>query len=361
MEEFSLALVGFGRRAQLTYIPLLQKMRLLVRLIAVCGHQKEETVRWGEGEQVPYYTSLGQLLDKQRPDLGIVCVSRVNHAQPVIQLIEAGIPVLVETPLGETVEEMNEMMAVSRKKPLVPVEVAENYIRQPRIQIIRKMIAADLFGSVNLVYSNFTGHGYHGAALIRSLLGFEQKPIRVSGFTKNFPVINHIWRPGQPPREGENWQHAIIEFETGATGVYSFSNLTYGSPLRQEFEKNRLIFYAAKGMGVGHDLLILDGIDQRNPIPIERRTMTRHNLEILDAYVAKGKPEIAWVNPLSGYDLDENQLDVGLCLYDLLLAIREGRQPEYGIQNGKIDRMLELTMERSWLNQNLPQNVQLSE
>jgi predicted dehydrogenase len=354
MERFSIVLVGCGRRSREVYAPILHKMQPLVKLIGVCNRGESAAIELAAREQVPYYTDLSRLIQERRPDLAIVSVSRPNHLSPVVELIEAGISVLVETPLAETAEDMETIIEVAKANPAVLVEVAENYIRRPAMRIVRQMVNANLFGPVHLVFSHFAGHGYHGAALIRSLLGFP-RPVRVTGFSNTVPVVNHLWRVGQPPRDTENWQHGVIEFENGVTGIYSFSNLTYGSPLRQEFSKNQLTFYAAKGMGVGHDVMVLKGKERRLEIPIERRSVRRQNVEILDAYVAKNDPEIAWVNPLSPYLLEENELEVALCIYDLIQALRGNQQLEYGLENGKLDRTIELMMEASWSNENKPQ------
>lgn len=351
MDSISTVIVGCGKRAKDTYIPILRKMKTFVRLIAVCSMSELSAREVGENEKVPYYTSLERMIENEKFDLAIVSVSRNSHLEPAIKLINAGINILIETPLAESLEDIDAIINSAKGKN-IKIEVAENYYRKPRVQIILKLIENNIFGRINVVYSNFAGHGYHGMSLLRSYLGFNLKPVKVTGFSKTYPVINHIWRHGQPPRNTENWELGLIEFENGSSGVYSFSSLSYRSPLRRETSKNSISFYAEKGMGDGLDLMIIEGNDKRLHIPIERRVIVKEGIEILDAFVAKAKEEIAWTNPLIDYNMEEEKLGVALCLLEIINAIRENREPEYGVLNARRDRALEIALEKSWSENN---------
>ncbi len=353
MNKKSVVIVGCGKRTRNTFLPILREMTKFVKLVAVCNRSEEKAREIGTLEGVPYYTSLDELIKKEKPDIAIVAVSRENHAEPTIKLINAGIHVLLETPIADSLEDADAIIEAASKSNSI-IEVAENYYRTPREQIVQKIIKSGIFGKLHVVYSNFAGHGYHGLGLIRGYLGFSAKPKRVIGFTSTYNVTNHIWRAGQPPRDTEDWQHGVIEYDNNAVGVYSYSSLTYGSPMRQEQEKNHVSFYAEKGMGAGHDLLILEEPDTRVNIPIEKRTKSKNGVDLLDAYVAKTKPEIEWINPLSNCLLNDTSLRVALCFWDLLEAIRENKNPEYGLINARIDRATELALEESWLNNNKP-------
>jgi len=334
-------------------------MKGIVRLGCVMSRSEGNARRLGEAEGVPWYTSLEKMIEKEKPDLAILSVARPNHREPVETLCNLGVNMLVETPLAETREDMDAMTAAaSRSKSII--EVAEQVYRFPSALIMGEILKTGIMGKPNLVFSHSVGHGYHGIGLIRSLLGFSARPVRVTGFLKTFPVANHIWRAGEPKQDSENWQHGMIEFDSGQAGIYSFSSLTYGSPLRQDRYKNPYWVYAEKGMAMGLDVMYLEGEDRRVEVKIKRDAKTIEGVEVVQAYEAdvkgeSGFPErLIWGNPLADCAIPEKLTGSALCILDLVNAIRTGKQPEYGIKNGFIDRSIELALTESWTNENKP-------
>ncbi|MBN2545252.1 MAG: hypothetical protein JXB50_05595, partial [Spirochaetes bacterium] len=203
-------------------------------------------------------------------------------------------------------------------------------------------------------YSNFMGHGCHGMSLMRSFFGFNVKPVKITGFIETFPVQNHTWREGEPPRDSEKWQHAIIEYDNGSMGIFNFTSLTYGSPMRVERNKNQVNFYAEKGMGLGHDLVVIRGMDERVVIPVQRNTKIINNTEVVTSYKAQADFDIEWENPFCNSAIDERKLGVALCLRDLMEAIKDDKMLPYGALNARLDRETELAMEESASNGSTP-------
>ena len=353
MEPLRMALIGCGNRGKGAYLPPIRKMVNHVRLTAVCDEQEEAAREVGEAEGVPSYTSIEAMLEAESLDFVCVVVNPPRTAEAALKVIDAGVSVMTETPIATQLEDADAMIAAAREKG-VKLETAENYYRRTTERIKRELILADVFGNVNVVYSDFVGHGYHGVGLLRSYIGFDVKAVRVTGYTRDYRVQNHVFRAGQPVRDTENWQHGVIEFENGSCGIFSFSSLSYGSPLRWGRSKNLVRFYAEKGMGVGEDLAILEGEDQTRPIAIEKRTIQVEGQEVLDAYVADTSPEVAWENPLREYPMSEGEIMVGSEILSIARAVAEDIEPEYGAWNGRVDREIDLAMSRSWSNGSVP-------
>ena len=196
-----------------------------------------------------------------------------------------------------------------------------------------------------MAFNDFRGHGYHGVGLIRSYVGFDNEPVRVIAVTKKYEVEKHIWR-GQEANS-ENWQHAIIEFADGATGIFNFTG--YGSPLRG-FTGTK--FYGERGMYFRDEGIILnDAKDAGQPITVTRKTNTVDGVEVVAALIADTKPEVIWENPLRHYPLSDGQISDASEVMSIANAVRNNTEPEYGWYNGRKDREIDVGMSRSWSKQ----------
>lgn len=353
MEPLNMALVGCGRRGSGSYLPLVQKLTNHVRLVAVCDEQEENARTAGESAGVPYYTSIPKLLESESLDMACVVVNPPRNAEVALPLINGGVNLMTETPIADELEDAKKMINAAQENG-VKLETAENYYRNPQERIKRELILAGVFGNVNVVYSMFVGHGYHGVGLIRSYIGFDVKAVRVTGFVHEFPVQDHIWRAGQPRRDTEEWQMGVIEFENQSRGIFNFSSLSYGSPLRQLPNVREVRFYAEKGMGTGQDMAILEGDDVTRPVEIERRTIEVEGQEVLDVLVANTTPEVVWENPLREYPLSDGEITLASEIVSIARATGEGIDPEYGAHNGYVDREIDLAISQSAANNSEP-------
>src|SRR5690606_2888078 len=128
------------------------------------------------------------------------------------------------------------------------IEVAEQFHRRPLEQIKLKLLETGLFGRVYTSFNDFAGHGYHGISVMRSYLGFDAKPRRVSGLVRQFDLQAHwAWGDRQVAPRTETQEHGLIEFDDGRIGIFHWTNVAYGSPLRW-WRSSR--FLAEKGMGI---------------------------------------------------------------------------------------------------------------
>jgi predicted dehydrogenase len=231
----------------------------------------------------------------------------------------------------------------------IKIEVAEHYYRQPHEAIKRLLIQEGTFGEIHFAYCRFIGHGYHAVSLLRSYIGFDIPPVRVSGFQNDFPIQPHTWPTGSAePATIERWQHGVVEFKGGQRGIYDFTSLSYGSPLRWNRTKASTEIYGEKGMCIGLEPIFLNGSEAPQPIVIKRRTTEVNGVEVLDAYIAETQPQIVWENPFRQYPLTDQQIGVASCLMSIARAIREGEEPEYGLFNARTDREIDRALAWSW-------------
>jgi predicted dehydrogenase len=351
MNKLRIALIGTGRRGSGTYCPIISKLCDDLELVAVCDQSEKLVHQIGDQYGVPAYVDTGEMLEKAKPDICAIVITPSNNHIPGILCSEHGVSYCTETPINTDLGWADKMIA-SAEENRTKIEVNENYYRVPTERIKGEMIRAGIFGKVHVAYNEFRGHGYHGIGLIRSYVGFDNQPVRVTGFRQSYQVQEHTWRKGQSTRDAEDWQHGIIEFTDGATGIFNFSGLSYGSPLRGF---NGTKFYAERGMCFRDQAVILNEMaDEQRPITISRKTDYIDGFETLAALVADTEPEITWENPLRNYPLSDGEISVASELMSIANAVRNDTDPEYGSYNGRKDREIDVAMARSWSNNSQP-------
>lgn len=368
MDRLKIALVGAGNRGTYAYLPIIAKMDEDLELVAICDESLDKAKQQGEAYKVPYFTNVVDMVEKTKPDIAAVVITPSRNHEVGIPLSEMGVSYCTETPIDTDLGWADKMIA-SAKAHGTKLEVCENYYRVPGERIKRELILAGVFGKILTAYNDFNGHGYHGVSLIRSYIGFDVKITRVIGMYKNFSVQEHTYRNMKPTTE--DWQLGLLEFENGSVGVFNFSGLSYGSPLRWH---NSSRFYGERGMCIGDGQRSYSYKDQiailnkeanaKLPIVVERRTTkSKDGMDVLDVLVAKTDPdtglEVVWKNELSKYSLSDGQLSVAYELLSITNAHRNNTEPEYGAINGRIDQEVSIAMSKSWSSGNAPVELPL--
>jgi predicted dehydrogenase len=344
-DRIRFAIIGTGKRSDYLYGPLLNIMKEDVEFVGIWGRSAEKARALGEKYHVPWLTDLEQLRNELEVDAAVVSVANPANGEIGRKIIDLGLHALLETPIANSLEDANAIIKGAEAQHL-KVEVAEQYYRRPIERLKRQLIEADVFGRVLVAYNDFMGHGYHGMSLIRSYVGFDEPVSFVSGTERTFSVDPHYsWIAQRKEKREEEWQHASLHFASGALGFFNWSGIAYDSALRWQRSTR---FFAERGMAIDDRLTTLtpDGKDPQQ-IEIKRYFHNVGGMETLSELVALTSPEIVWRNPFRGYYMDDEMIAVAACLMSLVHAIREGKQPEYGAQQARLDQELTLAMHRS--------------
>jgi predicted dehydrogenase len=360
-DPLRVAIIGTGRRSSYLYAPLLRAMPQ-VQLVSVWGRSQDKAQTLGAELGVPAYTDLDQLIRKTAPQIGIVSVNYGANGQVGLMAVEAGLNVLLETPIAHELHEADAIIAAAKQRGL-KIEIAEQFYRRPLEQLKLKLIASGLFGRVYSSFNDFAGHGYHGISVMRSYLGFDAKPVRVMGAVRQYDLTTYWSRlgvVGQPRPETQ--EHGIIEFEGGQVGIFHWTNVGYDSPLRW-WRSSR--FLAEKGMGVavgvGLDVeerlsLLAPGGEAPRFITVERRWERNDGGALVAMIAHTGDPEqpiVRWDNPFTpkpqgaGPQWHDDEIGVAGCILSLVQAVREGGSPSYGPLQGRLDQELILAIRQS--------------
>jgi predicted dehydrogenase len=358
------AIIGTAARADYMYGPILKALPDEVELVSIWGRSADSARRLGESLRVPWYTDLDQLVRQAAPEIGIVSVNYHANGQVGLQAVEHGLHVLLETPIAHKLSEADAIIQAAAQRQL-KIEVAEQFHRRPPEQLKLKLIASGLFGRVHTSFNDFAGHGYHGISVMRSYLGFDAKPVRVTGSVHTYPLTAHWSRLAQTtgPRE-ETQEHGLIEFDGGQLGIFHWTDVGYDSALRW-WRSSR--FLAERGMGItiGVNLqveerlsLLARGGESPHFITVERR-WERVDGGALVAMVAHTgdaeMPIVQWENPFRptrqghGVQWHDDEIGVAGCLLSLVNAVRNGTEPTYGPHQARLDQELILAIRQSAL------------
>jgi predicted dehydrogenase len=369
------AIIGTARRSNYMYGPLIKALPEDVELVSVWGRSADSTRRLSESLAVPGYTDIDKLIRETAPQIGVVCVNYQANGQVGLMAVEAGLHVLVETPIAHKLSEADAIITAAEERGL-KIEVAEQFHRRPLEQIKLKLIEAGLFGQVYSSFNDFAGHGYHGVSVMRSYLGFDAKPVLVVGMVGEYGLAPQWARLSSThgPRT-ETQEHGLIEFEGGQIGVFHWTDVGYDSPVRW-WRSSR--FLAEKGMGisvgVGVDVqerlsLLAPGGEMPRFITLERRWERVDGGALVAMVAHTGDPDlpiIRWDNPFhpaqQGHGLQWHDDEIGIagCLTSLVNAVRNGTQPTYGPSQGRLDQEIILALRMSAADQCRPVKLPLA-
>jgi predicted dehydrogenase len=360
-QPIRVAIVGTARRSYGHYGPILQALPD-VELVSVWGRSDESAGRLGARLGVPAYTDLGRLIRETAPQIGVVSVTYGANGQVGLMAVEHGLHVLLETPIAHDLREADTIIAAAEQRGLL-VEVAEQFHRRPLEQLKLALIASGLFGRVYTSFNDFAGHGYHGISVLRSYLGFDARPLSITGAVQRYGLAPHYSRlANTTSARDETQEHGVISFEGGRLGIFHWTNVGYDSPLRW-WRSSR--FLAERGMGItvgtGLDVeerlsLLAPGGEAPQFITVERR-WERVDGGALAALVAHtGDPDmpiVRWENPFlqeapgTTPQWHDDEIGVAGCIKSLVDAVRTGAPPSYGARQGRLDQALILALRQS--------------
>lgn len=361
-EPLRIAIVGTGNRSSYLYGPLIRALKNDVQLVGVWGRTAAKARTLGESLGAPAYTDLDRLIRETGAQIAVVSVNYGANGEVGHMAVEAGLHTLLETPIAHHLSEADAIITAAKQRGL-KIEVAEQFHRRPLEQIKLKLIQSGIFGRVHSSFSDFAGHAYHGMSVMRSYLGFDSRPLRVSGSVHDYPLAPHWSRLGGPDSTvKETQEHGLIEFESGQVGVFHWTSIAYDSPMRW-WRSSR--FLAEKGMGIttGVGLNVTEQLSVLAPggqaphfITIDRR-WERVDGGALESIVAHtglaDMPIITWENPFRpvlqghGPQWHDDELGVAGCLLSLVNAVRTGSEPSYGPYQARLDQELILALRLS--------------
>ena len=249
-------------------------------LVGICDFDQEKLARckaWAEfDDSVGLYTSLDEMLEKANLDALSVNTSDHLHAGPFVKGLEAGCHVIVEKPMGNTMDDLYQMTEAARKSDRKTM-VGQILRFNPYYQAVHEYCASGQLGEIFYLESDYI-HALQGQgdpARTNPFIGninwyLEHEKVLVGGCSHQFDLLR--WFAGShavevmgygnsiafPAMKHPDCMCAVVKLASGAvcklTGAYGIVGP------RPDF--NNLEVYGTKGtvrgpkvmLGHGHEI-----------------------------------------------------------------------------------------------------------
>ena len=343
MEKIRFGIIGAGWRSEF-YIRIAKAAPERFELSGVLIRDAQKAKTFAERFQVKTVQTLEDIL-ADAPDFVVLSIKRGYAADYLIHLFDRGIPVLVETPPAENLEEMNRLWKAARETG-AKVQGAEQYFLQPLYAAWHRAISDGLLGEVQNI-SLSAVHGYHAMSLIRWILGVKGTPCTIHGKRFSFPVTRTGGREGMI-FSGEVFQsnrdRAVLEFEDGKTAFFDFS----GKVQYHSFIRTRQL--NIQGTRGEIDDLTIRYLTQENiPVQEELRRIDLgiyNNQEWSHYGIMLGK-QFLYYNPMGDARLNDDETAIGSLLLGMGEYVNGGKEV-YSLANGLQDMYLNLKLEEAY-------------
>lgn len=240
------AFVGAGRRGFGAHFPPVRDLQGEVEVVAICELDAERLARAGDYFDLPpdfQYQSLERMLEEARPDL-VYAVMWPNLLRPVVErCFAAGAHVVMEKPPGSTVEDVEAMLAASRragKQGMVAFQRRHAAVVQETVRRIAER------GPLTLCLAEFhksllgEGPPFYG---VTTLWDDAVHAVDLARFLCGGSVTAVHAYADRPFSDWPTDFNALLRFEGGATALLSAVRSTGGRFMRFEAHGRDLAAY----------------------------------------------------------------------------------------------------------------------
>lgn len=125
-------------------------------LVGICDVNEQQAIDAANEHGIKPYFDVDDMLEEQSLDLLHVCTPVQTHLEISKKAIAAGVPLLIEKPITETVDELETIEELSEEHG-VPVSPVNNHLFDPVVLTAREMIDSGELGRIRGVDLVFTG------------------------------------------------------------------------------------------------------------------------------------------------------------------------------------------------------------
>jgi predicted dehydrogenase len=293
---------------------------------------------------VPATTSLDTFLAGGPYDFVLLSVPWPQILPMAGRLLDAGVPVLSETPIAERTELVGPFL--QRHGAEARLQSAEQYRFQPMHAARIAVARSGRIGEPVSVTASFA-HDYHAMSVIRAALSLGFEPVTVTAAGVDDRGVRPLGRDGWEQRlevgPFERTVASLLWADRGVSAVYDFTGEQYFSPIRSR----RMAVRGTHGELAEDRVTAIAEPGEPFSLPLVR-TATGVDGD-LDGYhlrdVRLGET-VLWRNPFAGARLSDDELAVATVLRSMATYVEDGT-PFYGIADAAEDQYLDELIHRS--------------
>ena len=329
-------IIGAGWRSEF-YLKIAALLPDTFKVSGIFIRNPENQKEFSKKYNVPIFDTLEKLL-KTDFDFIVSCVNKAGICDTVRELCNKDIPVLTETPIGTSLNEIDDFL--SEINPLWRVQVAEQFHFQPRNQAIKTIIDSGILGEITQVQLSCC-HEYHAASLMRFFLSTGNELPEGFSFALNDNVNRYNSRSGllkEPQTVTAEEKFVVLKFND-KTAVYDFNYEQYFSDIRS----SRILIKGTNGEIINYECAYL-----KNGLPHSftlRRNFYGAN-ESLDGFTLvniTAEGNVIYENPFKGARLSDEETAIATCLLNMQKYL-ETDVPFYSLQEAALDSRIFLSV-----------------
>lgn len=344
MKPLSFIIIGSGWRAMF-FVRIAKRFPEHFRLEYMLCRNKEKAERIAREQGIRTAVSAEEC-EAAKPDFVVAAVSKDAIYQVTREWALKGFAVLCETPAGMNRDELTGLWDLKENHG-AKIQVAEQYIRYPVIAAGLKAVSRGKLGEPYGVRLS-AAHDYHGASLIRRMLGVEpgEWTMRMRGKRYRFPVTQTDSRYGAVTDGSiKQWDRVCIsmeflseKFTSGKTAYYDFSGVQYHSFIRSRHLN-------VQGRDGEWNDTILRYIGDNN-LPVKEMVLP-YLAPRYRALETEGLRRTAsrW-NPVLELDVEQDEYAIGTMMFDMREYLEKGTEV-YPLADALEDAYTWFLMERA--------------
>jgi myo-inositol 2-dehydrogenase / D-chiro-inositol 1-dehydrogenase len=208
-----------------------------VQVVAVVGRTPGRAQTRAAEIGTRAYTDLAEMLDKEHPDLVSVCLPNEAHFAPTLQLIRAGVALLVEKPLVFDLTEADTLLREADARRLF-FGINFNHRYATPVQLAASAVSRGDLGRLTFATWRFGGEGGDGTHPYRNLIETQ---------CHGFDMLEHLCGPIDSLMaqatddfgQGHSTMAIALHFASGAVGsVVGTYDSSYAYPRTHALELN---------------------------------------------------------------------------------------------------------------------------
>lgn len=224
-KTYKIAILGCGKVAHL-HAKAIHNISN-AQLAGVWSRSSKSAEKFATEYQTNSYTDISKLIKEQSIDLAIVCTPHPFHKAPTIEAAQAGAHILVEKPLGSTLEDCDVMISACIEHDVKLGVISQRRWYEPVLRVKQAIdegkIGKPLFGTINML--GWRGQEYYDADEWRGTWQMEGGGVLVNQAPHQLDIL--LWLMGEVDEVYGIWKnlnHPYIEVEDTALAVIKFKN-----------------------------------------------------------------------------------------------------------------------------------------